>query len=123
MTLKTEGTTLNLSSEITPSDAVSNVTATASASKNGYLINSIQYPDVTCHLWKEDIIKVLHNLAGQTALQNQILANQEDAMVTMANETIMSIYILTIRASHCPFYECKQKKIIKKIRKKKKNSR
>ncbi|KNZ57217.1 hypothetical protein VP01_2209g2 [Puccinia sorghi] len=41
----------------------------------------------------------------QTALQNQILANQKDAIVTMANKKIMSIDILTIRASHFPFYE------------------
>ncbi|KNZ54631.1 hypothetical protein VP01_2898g1 [Puccinia sorghi] len=110
-------------------DAVSNVTATAAASKNSRPYRKKKKKEQKKDnkrdkKGKEDIITVLRNLANQTALQNQILADQKDVMVTMANKKIMSIDILTISASPCPFYECKQKKILKKIRKKKKkNSR
>ncbi|KNZ56224.1 hypothetical protein VP01_2464g2 [Puccinia sorghi] len=84
---------IDLSLETTPSDAVS---------------NEIKKQRGKNETRKEDI-KVKRNLGNQTALQNQILANQKDVMVTMANGKIMRIDILTISASCHPFCEWNQK--------------
>jgi hypothetical protein len=88
----------NPTSEITPSESLSNATAVAS-NKSGKLARPIgskqakeaRLADIKDNKWKDKLILVHCNLAAQTKAQNRILAEQKEAVVSMAEESIMKM--------------------------------
>ncbi|KAH9465940.1 hypothetical protein Pst134EA_013795 [Puccinia striiformis f. sp. tritici] len=67
--------------------------------------------------FKEDMITVHRNLAKQTKAQNSILAVQQEAMTTLADNSVMQTDLATVPERSCPFYEWQQMKVPEKIQK------
>jgi hypothetical protein len=65
--------------------------------------------------WKDDIVVIQRNLVKQAKLQNSILSEQQKAITTLANESIMKIDVNSVSSAKRPFYEWKQKKILERI--------
>jgi hypothetical protein len=111
---------MDLLSEVTPSDATSEVTVVPASSEPGRPIGNrkakqIKQEDGKSAKWKEDMLTVQQKLAAQNDIQNQILAEQKDAMQTLAEESIMNVDISTISESRRPYYEWKQKQIMARV--------
>ncbi|KAH9458949.1 hypothetical protein Pst134EA_019103 [Puccinia striiformis f. sp. tritici] len=67
--------------------------------------------------FKEDMLAVHRDLAKQTKAQNSILSVQQEAMTTLANNSIMQTDLATVSERSRPFYEWQQMKVLEKIRK------
>ncbi|KAH9454696.1 hypothetical protein Pst134EB_014760 [Puccinia striiformis f. sp. tritici] len=67
--------------------------------------------------FKEDMITVHRNLAKQTKAQNSILAVQQEAMTTLADNSVMQTDLATVPERSRPFYEWQQMKVPEKIQK------
>ncbi|OAV96827.1 hypothetical protein PTTG_26263 [Puccinia triticina 1-1 BBBD Race 1] len=65
--------------------------------------------------WKDDLVKVQRDLASKSQAQNAILAEQKDAMVAMADESIMLTDPSTINPAGRAYFEWKQSQIMNKI--------
>ncbi|KNE93363.1 hypothetical protein PSTG_13304 [Puccinia striiformis f. sp. tritici PST-78] len=65
--------------------------------------------------WKEEMVKVHRDLAVQSQAQNKILAEQKEAVIAMADESIMKIDLDTMSGLRRGFFEWKQAKIMEKM--------
>ncbi|PLW23070.1 hypothetical protein PCANC_27846 [Puccinia coronata f. sp. avenae] len=111
---------IDLYSDLAPSDAMSNSTIVPGTSKLGRPIGNKRAKKIKNEenqelKWKEDLVKVHRDIAEQNKLQNRILMEQKDAMLTLADEAIMNIDTSKMNSQQQQFYEWKQKKIIDRI--------
>ncbi|OAV86448.1 hypothetical protein PTTG_01671 [Puccinia triticina 1-1 BBBD Race 1] len=67
--------------------------------------------------WKQDLVKVQRDLANQSQAQIAILAEQKEAVISMAEEAVMMVDPTTIPEARRPFFEWKQNKTMDKMRK------
>ncbi|KNE90195.1 hypothetical protein PSTG_16339 [Puccinia striiformis f. sp. tritici PST-78] len=67
--------------------------------------------------WKDDLIKVNHDLANHSESQSAILAEQKDALVAMSDESTMLIDLDGIPEAKREFFEWRQQKVIEKMKK------
>ncbi|KNE93757.1 hypothetical protein PSTG_12860 [Puccinia striiformis f. sp. tritici PST-78] len=65
--------------------------------------------------WKAEMVKVHRDLAVQSQAQNKILAEQKEAVIAMADESIMKINLDTISGPRRAFFEWKQTKMMEKM--------
>ncbi|KAA1104635.1 hypothetical protein PGT21_050359 [Puccinia graminis f. sp. tritici] len=115
----TDAQSVNLSSDVTHSDAMSDATATPSLGRptGNKRAKEIKQEEAQDKKWKEDMLKVQRSLVEKSTAQSKILSDQKNAMVDVAEETIMSVDLSSISESRRPYYEWKQKKILDKIQK------
>jgi hypothetical protein len=82
----------DLSSEITPSESISEATGVASQSTvTGRPTGNKKAKEARVQELKDDLVKVQQMLAAQSEAQYTIPAEQKDAMVCMADESIMKV--------------------------------
>ncbi|KAA1111735.1 hypothetical protein PGT21_010092 [Puccinia graminis f. sp. tritici] len=85
----------NLSSEIIPSESISEATGVASQSTvtgqptGNKKAKEAWVQELKDAKWKDNLVKVQRTIAAQSEAQNTIRAEQKDTMVCMADESIM----------------------------------
>ncbi|OAV99982.1 hypothetical protein PTTG_01416 [Puccinia triticina 1-1 BBBD Race 1] len=67
--------------------------------------------------WKQDLVKVQRDLANQSQAQIAILAEQKEAVIAMADESVMKVDPETIPEGRRAFFRWKQDKIMEKMQK------
>ncbi|KAH9442540.1 hypothetical protein Pst134EB_028791 [Puccinia striiformis f. sp. tritici] len=66
--------------------------------------------------FKDNMLAVHRDLTKQTKSQNTILANQQEALTTLADNSIMQTDLATVSETSRPFYEWQQMKVLEKIK-------
>ncbi|KAH9442176.1 hypothetical protein Pst134EB_028436 [Puccinia striiformis f. sp. tritici] len=66
--------------------------------------------------FKDDMLAVHRDLATQTKSQNAILAEQQEALTTLADNSIMQTDLATVSETSRPFYKWQQMKVLEKIK-------
>ncbi|KAH9456524.1 hypothetical protein Pst134EB_012721 [Puccinia striiformis f. sp. tritici] len=72
--------------------------------------------DIKDNKWKDELVKVHRDLAGETQIQNKLLAKQKEVLVMIAQDAIMYTEITPdMSARRRKFLEYRQQKIIDQI--------
>ncbi|KNE95716.1 hypothetical protein PSTG_10934 [Puccinia striiformis f. sp. tritici PST-78] len=66
--------------------------------------------------FKDDLLAVHCDLAKQTKSQNNIFADQQEALTTLADNSIMQTDLAKVSETSRPFYEWQQMKVLDKIK-------
>ncbi|KAH9468261.1 hypothetical protein Pst134EA_011885 [Puccinia striiformis f. sp. tritici] len=116
-----EGTTDSVELDSINDDRPDDVSPTKS-NKSGRPIGNRKAKDLVAKAredsqFKNDILSVHRDLALQTKTQNNILANQREALTTLADHAVMSTDLISVSEASRPFFEWSQKKVLEKVEK------